>query len=155
VQSRLKRLKRVSALYGVVERMHSSELQRATNAVRETKQAIEIQRSVMRVAGVDVRDALITGDRLGWSLAEMQRELAMGKGKQLEDVRLEREELNGLAQRRYAESRVKSEQMNGVVESLAARIEMKEERRVQGATDDRFLSRKVWAETRGRRGRPK
>jgi hypothetical protein len=132
--------------------MHSSELQRATDAVREIEQAIEIQRNVVRVIGVDVRDALITGDRLGWSLAEMQRELAMWKGKRLEDVRLEREELNGLAQQRYAESRMKSEQINRVVESVAARMEIKEERKIQGTTDDRCLSRRAWAETRGRRG---
>ncbi len=138
----------MAALYGVMERMHSSELQLATSAVRETEQAIETQQTIVRAMGIDVRKAVVTGDRLGWSLAEAQREIAMWKGKRLEDIRLKCEELNNLAQRRYAESRLKSEQMDRVVASVAVRVEMEEERRAQSTTDDRFLSRKIWAETK-------
>jgi hypothetical protein len=41
---------------------------------------------------------------------------------------------------------VKNEQMNRVMEGVAARAEIEEERRMQAATDDRFLSRKLWLE---------
>ena len=148
MQSRLKRLKRMAALYGVVERMHSVELQRARSVVREAEQAIETQRMIWRAAGLDGREALVLGDRMGWSLAETQQEVAAWKGERLEEIRVKREELNKVARERYATSRLKSEQMNCVVEGVAARMEREEGRRFQATTDDRFLSRKLWMETR-------
>jgi hypothetical protein len=138
----------MAALYGVVEQMHSVELQRATSVVREAEQAIEAQRTIVRAAGFEGREALVTGDRLGWSFAETQQEIAVWKGERLEEIRVNREELSGVARERYAESRLKSEQMNCVVEGIAARMEMEEGRRFQATTDDRFLSRKLWMETR-------
>lgn len=138
----------MAALYEVVERMHSVELQLATSVVREAEQAIEKQRTIGFAAGFDGREALVMGDRMGWSFAETQREIAAWKRERLEPIRTEREELSMVARERYATSRVKSEQMNRVVEGVAARVEIKEGRRVQAASDDRFLSRKLWMETR-------
>jgi hypothetical protein len=148
VQSRLKRLKRIAALYGVVERMHLVELQRAASAVRETELAIEAQRTVARAAEFDEREALVMEDRIGWSLAEMQRGIAEWKGERLEEIRLKREELSEVARERYARSRLKSEQMTQVVDGVAARAEVEEQRRAQSSTDDRFLSRKIWMQSR-------
>ena len=141
---RLKRLKRLAALYGVVERMRSIELRVKTAAVIEAEQAIEAQRVVMRSAGFDRREALMNGDRLGWSLAETQREIAGWKRERLERIRVEREALRSDAREEYSASRLKSEQMKGVVDSAAARVEVEEGRRAQGAADDRFLARRVW-----------
>ncbi len=152
MHSRLRRLKRIAALYGVVERMHSVELQRAAAAVRETELAIEAQRMVVRAAGFDERAALVMEDRIGWSLAEMQRGIAEWKGERLEEIRLKREELSEVARERYATSRLKSEQMTQVVDGVAARAEVEEERRVQSLTDDRFLSRKIWMQSRDEAG---
>jgi hypothetical protein len=147
MQSRLKRLKRMAVLYAVVERMHSAELQRATGAVREAELAIEAQRTIVRTAANDERLALVNGDRLGWSLGETHREMAVWKGGRLEDIRLKREEQSEVVRERYAMSRLKSEQMNCVVESVAAQVEREEARRAQSEADDRFLSRKLWIET--------
>ena len=148
MQPRLKRLKRIAALYAVVERMHSAELERAMSMVREAEQAIETQRTILHAAGFDGREALVRGDRMGWSLAEKQQVVAARKRERLEEIRVKRQELNEVARERYAASRRKSEQMNCVVEGVVARVEMEEGRRVQVMTDDRFLSRKLWIKTR-------
>jgi hypothetical protein len=144
VESRLKRLKRIAALYGVAERMHSVELQRAASAVRETELAIEAQRTVVRTAAFDGREALVMEDRIGWSFAEMQREIAKWKGERLEEIRLKREGLSRVARERHTTSRLKSEQMTQVVDGVTERVEMEAGRRAQSLTDDRFLSRKIW-----------
>ena len=147
MQSRLKRLKRIGVLYGVVERMHSVELQRATSAVRETELAIKAQRTVVGAAGRDGRKALAMEDRIGWSVAERQREIAEWNGVRLGEIRLKREELSRVAREQYATSRLKSEQMTQVVDGVSARVEMEAGRRAQSLTDDRFLSRKIWMQS--------
>ena len=138
----------MAALYGVVERMHSIELERAMGVVREAEQAIEMQQTIGLAAELDGREALALGDRMGWSLAGTQVVVAAWKGERLEEIRVKREELSLVARGRYAASRLKSEQMNRVVEGVAERVEMEEGRRFQATTDDRFLSRKLWTETR-------
>jgi hypothetical protein len=138
----------MAALYGVVERMHSVELQRAISLVREAEEAIETQRRILRAAGFDGRLALTLGDRMRWSFAETQREITAKCGTRLEQIRLDREELSAATRERYDTSRVKSEQMIRVVEGVTTRVETEEGRRAQATTDDRFLSRKLWMETR-------
>jgi hypothetical protein len=140
----------MAALYGVVERMHSVEMQRATSVVREAEQAIEMQRTIGRAAEFDGREALVLGDRMGWSSADTQQEVAAWREERLEKIRVKRAELSAVARERYVASRLKSEQMNCVVEGIAERVEMEEGRRVQATADDRFLSRKLWMETRVR-----
>ncbi|MCU1320287.1 MAG: hypothetical protein JWP98_1805 [Edaphobacter sp.] len=148
MQARLTKLKRLAALYGVVERMHSVELQRTAAAVREVEQAVAMQQSVARSARFDSREALMTGDRLSWSLAKTQRETAEWRQERLEQIRLERQELSDVAKEQYAASRVKSEQMKSVVDGVTVRAEAEEGRRMQAATDDRFLSRRLWVGAR-------
>ena len=85
---------------------------------------------------------------MGRSLAEAQWELAGWRREGLERIRAEREELRVSAQEQYAVSRVKSEQMRRVVDSVEARVAIEEGRRTQAATDDRYLSRRLWVEAR-------
>jgi hypothetical protein len=151
MKPRLKRLKRMAALYGVVERMHSVELQRAAGVVREAEQAIDAQRAIGRTAGFDGREALMQGDRMGYALAETKQEVAAWKGERLEEIRVKREESRGVVRERYAASRLKKEQINRVVEGVAERVKTEEGWRFQAMTDDRFLSRKLWMQTRKER----
>jgi hypothetical protein len=130
--------------------MHSLELQQMTAAVREAQQAVEVQQQVARSARFDGRDALMADDRMGWEIAETQRESAGWKRRRLEQMRLEREVLSDAAREQYLASRVKSEQMKRLAEVVAAQAEIKERRRVQAASDDRFLARRRWSETRER-----
>ena len=69
-------------------------------------------------------------------------------GARLEEIRVKREELSEVARDRYFASRLKNEQMNWVVEGFIVRVEKEEGRRFQTTMDDRFLSRKLWMETR-------
>ena len=147
---RLQTLKRLVTLYGVVEEMHSLELQRMTAAVQEAQQAIEVQQQVARSSRFDGRDALMADDRMGWEIAETQRESAGWKRRRLEQMRLEREVLSDAAREQYLASRIKSEQMKRLAEGVAARAEIEEGRRVQAASDDRFLTRRRWSDTRER-----
>jgi hypothetical protein len=147
---RLQTLKRLVTLYGVVEEMHSLELQQRTAAVWEAQQAIKVQQQVTRSSRFDGRDALMADDRMGWEIAETQRESAGWKRRRLEQMRLEREVLSDAAREQYLASRIKSEQMKRLAEGVAARAEIEEGRRVQAASDDRFLARRRWSDTRER-----
>jgi hypothetical protein len=150
MQQRLQTLKRLVSLYGVVEEMHSAELQRMTAAVREAQQAIEIQQQVSRSARFDGRDALMVEDRMGWEIAETQAESAGWKRRRLEQIRSERQVLSDAAREQYVASRLKSEQMKRLSQGVAVKAEIEEGRRVQAASDDRFLARRRWSDAQDR-----
>jgi hypothetical protein len=150
---RLTTLKRLVNLYDVVEQMHSAELQRMMLTVREVEQSIEVQRSAVNLAGLEGRGALMTGDHIGRLAAETQREVAGWMCERLEKIRLEREALREAAKEQYAASRLKSEQMKRVVEGLTGQAKIEEDRRMQAATDDRYLSRRRWTDAEARADR--
>ena len=97
MRPRLVTLKRLVTLYGIVEEMHSTELQRMTAAVREAETAIGLEKKAARSARLNGRDALMTGDRMGWTMAETQRESAGWRRRRLEQIRVEREVLSDAA----------------------------------------------------------
>jgi hypothetical protein len=148
MQTRLKALQRLVTLYAAVEEMHSTELQRMTAAVREAQQAIGVEQEVVRSARVDGRGALLAGDSVGRMMAETQQETAVWRREGLERIRLEREELNDAAREQYVASRLKREQIKRVFDDIAARTEIEEGRRMQAASDDRFLARRRWTDAR-------
>jgi len=150
VQPRLKTLQRLVTLYTAVEEMHSTELQRMTAAVREVEHAIGIERAIARSARIDGRGALLAGDRESWMTAESQQETTRWRQQRLEKVRLEREELNDAAREQYVASRLKREQIKRVFDDIATRMEIEEGRRMQAASDDRFLARRRWADQRAK-----
>lgn len=148
MRTRLKVLRRLAGLHGVVERTHAVALERCVMEVREAEEAIDLQNAAVRSAAFEGRAALIVDDRMGRSLAEAQRDLARWRHEGLERIRAEREELKASAQEQYVASRVKSEQMRCAVEGVEAGITIEEGRRSQAATDDRYLSRRLWVEGR-------
>jgi hypothetical protein len=148
MQTRLKALHRLVTLYAAVEEMHSTELQRMTAAVREAQQAIGVEQEVMRSARMDGRGALLAEDRVGWMMAETQHETAAWRRQGLEQIRMEREELNDAAREQYVASRLRREQIKRVFDDIAARMEVEEGRRMQAASDDRFLARRRWTDAR-------
>jgi hypothetical protein len=145
---RLETLRRLVNLYAVIEEMHSTELQRMTAAVREAEQAIVVERDVAKSARTDGRGALIAEDRVGWLMSETQQERADWRRRQLEHIRLQREQLNDEAMQQYVASRLKREQMKRVFDEIAAQTEIEEERRTQAASDDRFLARQRWTDVK-------
>jgi hypothetical protein len=148
MRQRLEMLRRLVSLYAVVEEMHSSELQRMTAAVRETEHAIVMEQDVAKSAWIDGRGALAMGDRVGWLISEVQQKTAGGQRQRLEQVLQEREQLNDTAKQQYMASRLRREQVKGVLDEIAARIEIEDERRTQSASDDRFLARLRWSNSK-------
>jgi hypothetical protein len=146
MRSRLEGLKRLVSLYGGIEEMHSTELQRRTAAVREAEQAITAQQSTLRRSASRGHDDLNAGDRVGWKSSQVQREIAEWKQERLEQVRVERELSNEEARRRYIASRLRSEQVKHLVDRAAAETAIEAGRRTQAGLDDRFLSRKRWTD---------
>jgi hypothetical protein len=146
MQTRLETLQRLVSLYAAVEEMHSSELQRTGSAVREAQQAIGIEQDVARWARVNGREALLAGDRLSAVMAETQQETAGWRRQRLEQIRLEREKLNEAAREQYVASRLKREQIKRVLDDMALLMEIDKGRRLQAASDDRFLARRRWTD---------
>src|SRR5277367_4413101 len=133
---RLKTLQRLVALYAAVEEMHSAGLGRTRAAVREVQDAIGVEQEVARSARLGGRAALLTGDRESWMMVESQQETAAWRRRRLEQIRMEREELNDAAREQYVASRLKREQIKRVSDDIAALKEMEEGRRMQAASDD-------------------
>jgi hypothetical protein len=148
MQTRLETLQRLVTLYAAVEEMHSTELQRMTAAVHETQQAIGVEQKIARSAWKHGRAGLLEGDRVSWLMTEIQQETAAWRRRKLEQIHLEREELNEAAREQYVASRLKREQIKRVFDDIAARMEIEEERRTQAASDDRFLARRRWTDAR-------
>src|SRR5258705_10686491 len=94
MRTRLETLQRLIALYGAVEELHSTELQRTTAAVREAQQVIRAQQEEGRVARTDGRGALLAGDRVSWMMSETRQETAAWRHRGGEQTRLEREGLS-------------------------------------------------------------
>jgi hypothetical protein len=135
-------------LYAAVEEMHSVELQRMTAAVRETQQAIGVVQEIAQSARLDGRAALQDGDRVCWTMADTRQKTAAWRRRGLEQIRVEREELNNAAREQYVASRLKREQIKRVLDDIAARLEVEEGRRIQATSDDRFLARRRWTDAR-------
>jgi hypothetical protein len=148
MQNRLETLRRLVTLYAAVEEMHSVELQRMMAAVRETQKAIGAVQEIARSARLDGRAALFGGDRVCWMMAETRQDTVALRRRGLEQIRLEREELNDAAREQYVASRLKKEQIKRVLDDIATRAEVEEGRRIQATSDDRFLARRRWTDAR-------
>jgi hypothetical protein len=84
-------------------------------------------------------------------MAETKQETAAWRRLGQEQIRLEREELNEAAREQYVASRLKREQIKRVFDDIAARMEIEEGRRLQAASDDRFLARRRWTDSQEKR----
>jgi len=146
MHARLAGLKRLMSLYGDIEEMHSSGLQRAMLAVQEAELAIGAEDEKARSSSSRGRDALVAGDPLGLAAARTQREIAEWRQERLQDLRLEREMLKNEARKQYLASRMQREQMRYVVDNAATQAEVEAGRKMQAALDDRFLARRRWSD---------
>lgn len=144
MRERLAALKRLCAIYGMVEEMQSLEARRAYTAVLEAQSAILAAQARTYEARTAGRDALLMEDRMSWSLAGMSEDIADRRRKQLEPLMEKREETREQTQLRYLMSRLSRERMNVLIDTASAQIAVKEERQAQAREDDRFLARRAW-----------
>ena len=148
MRERKRMFMRLAKLYGLVEEARSVEMRRAAGLVVEVDQAIATQDTSIWASHAAGRSALFQDDQLGWKHAEAGVLLAESTRSQLADIREERIESHAGASEQYQTSRIKSEQMSRLLEDAAMAAETVELRRTQAAADDRYLSRRRWAEMR-------
>ena len=108
MRERLAALRRLNAVYEMVEEMHSVEARRAAAAVAEAQGAIHAEEARTYEARLGEREALLAGDRVGWSLAIVHEEIAVQRKKLLEPIFEEREERSDEARARHLASRLRS-----------------------------------------------
>lgn len=154
MRSRLQSLQHLVALYGVIEEMHATELQRVTATIAEAKQSIRAEEKIEWSARTDSHVALHSGDRMGWKIAITQQEAAASRMGLLERLRQERTQCRETAMEQYVASRMKRQQMKRLHHDIAQGIEAEHRRRTQAASDDRFLMRRRWIDEQEERHLP-
>lgn len=145
MRARTAALKRVLRVYSALEEVRSEELLRAGAAVDEVEQAITAQIEAALHARQDGQFAIRVEDRAGQRTSSVLQGAASVLLRRLEPVRAQRQQQGDLAREKYVEIRMKREQIQRLAERAEARIEVEEERRMQAASDDRFLARR-WNE---------
>ena len=155
MRAKLETLKRITKLYEAVEEAHSAELTRAAAALGEVRNAVDAERMSAGNAFYEGREAMASGDRVGWMAADSQRRAAGAKLGRLAAVHAERKRSSDVAREQYVASRRKSEQMQRLAAGAAEQVTVHEEKKVQAATDDRFLARQRWVNASSTRGGPR
>ncbi len=131
--------------------MQAVELQAASSAVSQAENAIRVAQETGLEANRTGRAALGGGDREEWMRAEARQEIVGIRRERMEEVREAREAVRDEARTAFDESRVRAEQMGQVVRKMKEQAETEEARRMQGASDDRFLMRMRWRESKDKR----
>ena len=134
-------LKRIVAVYGLVEQMRVGELRLAAGAVDEVEGALRFEAEAVGVAAARARGAVVGGDGVDGAVAKTTRESAVVRIARLEEMKEEREEALDAAVMTHRESRVRTEQMKSVVERAERAAAEEEARRAQGVADDRYAGR--------------
>ena len=142
MQPRLTILKRIGAVYGLIEEMHSLETRVAAGEVIEVEAALHADRHSVEAARQQQWEAMRGNDLLGRSEVAVCEELAIQRNRQLEPVLRKRREAFELAQIRYSDSRLWSERMKALIEAELNRTAIEQERRMQAMSDDRFLAQR-------------
>lgn len=148
MRERLKALQRVLRVHELIEEMREAEAQQAAAEVRETERAIGRQHAIAQASAMEGREALAGGDRMVWSLASAQQEVARWRAERLTPVLSERERRSNVSRARHIDSRQWSERMRRLVEQVAGNLEEMEEKRMQRERDDRYLSRRRWKQAK-------
>ena len=138
---------RLASLAVTMERMRSLEVQVARGAVDDVMCSAAIAATIRESQLSDGRDALATGRREAWQVAETTRGVMDRRIERLQQLRAEREAILAEATRVHRVSRLEMDQMERMVEKSRAQAGMEETRRTQAAADDRFASRSAWMET--------
>lgn len=135
-------LRRLGAVYGLIEEIHSIEARMATAEVGEVEMAIHAEADILHLACLKEREAIFAQDSLGRSAMTAREEVAIRKKGQLEPILERRRETRESAQARHIASRLWSERMQSLIDGEAERIAVLQEKRAQAASDDRFLARR-------------
>jgi hypothetical protein len=136
-------LDRLLAIRRLSEELDRNALAMALASVHEAESAIAGQEAMQAEAKQVGRQALTTGDRSEWLMADAQNEVAGWNRKRLETLREERAKAVPPAMEKFMESRLEHEQVKKLIENARQVAEIEGGRRAQAASDDWFLSRRM------------
>jgi hypothetical protein len=139
---RLKGLKRLGRIYELIEEIHSVEARIAAADAGRAEKAIDVETSSLQDARIGEREAVQEADALGRSAMGAREDVARRKRLALEPVLKQRTEIREAARATHVASKLWSERIQCLIDSEAARFAAEEERRLQMASDDRFLARR-------------
>jgi hypothetical protein len=139
---RLTGLKRLGAVYGLIEEIHSIEARVAAAKAGIAERAAQAETHTLRDAWMEERRAMQGEDSLGRLAMAAREDVARRKRRALEPVIEKRTEIHTAARERHMASRLWSERMQSLVDAEAARIAAEKERRSQAVADDRFLAQR-------------
>lgn len=137
---RMEVLKRLGAVYGLVEEIHSIEARKAQAELSEAENALHLELRTLQAAWVGEKEALGNEDLMSRSSMMAQGVVANQKKGQIEPLLESRKETREAAKARQRESQISSEQMKSLIERESERVAMQRERRDQATSDDRFLT---------------
>jgi hypothetical protein len=144
---RLMTLRRLGAVYGLIEEIHSIEARMAAAEVGEVETALHMEANILQMAWIKERESIRLEDNLGRLAMTAREEMAIRKRGRLKPLLESRKETRELAQTRHIASRLWSERMQSLIDYEAERVTAMQERRAQAASDDRFLAQR-WGKKR-------
>ncbi|MBB5057622.1 hypothetical protein HDF16_002328 [Granulicella aggregans] len=152
MQSRLRSLGRIAAIYQLMEYAHGVELDQARAALHDVETSIRERAEASTRLESAGYEALLEGDRDEWQLDQSEIEFMQWNAKTFEVIRNSRDAaLRGVAEV-YQASRMQMEKMQSVLSEARLSAAREQERAEQRASDDRYLSRRRW-QTRGEENR--
>lgn len=137
-------LRKIAAVYGLVEELNSQAARVASVHVREAETAIQNQVYQAMEIAAQARQALFGEQPEERQIIESQLMWGALRAKRLEEIRRERERVAIRAQEAYRSSRIRSQQVESVLSDVEAVEKATVARKFQAASDDRFLARLIW-----------
>jgi hypothetical protein len=135
---------RVAKLYALVERLRAVELKVAAGDVDEAACRIAMAIVHRETEVGNARDAIASGLRDEWHVAETTRKRLESRLRRLAELRAEREAVLGEAAARHRASQLNKDQIEGVLARQKHSAVVESGRRTQIESDDRFASREAW-----------
>jgi hypothetical protein len=140
---RLEKLGRLLAIRRLGEDLGRRRLQLAFAAVAEVESGLADQQTALLEAGLAERNALASGDRSEWLLADAQREVAGWNRGRLRPLLQARTADVAPAMERFLASRREHAQVKQLIENARQTAGREAGRESQAEADDRFLSRRT------------
>lgn len=140
-------LKRLVAVYELLEEQAALDLEKSVSEVVSAKRAMHRENRVFRSAVCDFEQARVRGDVLEATVATAAQTVAERKQGVFEKSLVEREKRSAEASRSYKDHRVKLEQIRQLLGRASLELAAETGRKEQSIADDRFLATKK----RGRR----
>ena len=137
-------IKRLLALYEIVEKSRSLELRIAVSAVAEVEQAWNGEEGALAGYRECEVKALKTADPAERMIAQACRDTSLMRLDGLMQIYADREKSHQIAQVLHSESRLMKERIERVTERERLSTEAERARRTQAESDDRYASRHGW-----------